>query len=96
MTSLSEFGSAGCKEPQQSLPGLPKCMYLSCAASQLGWKTGIWRGVQDMRRGGTGIPVRFKYQSYWYGNAPALTIYVNADELHSSPTISAAVCAVPA
>ncbi len=33
--------------------------------------------------------------SYWYGNALALTIYVNANELHSL-LLRAAVCAMPA
>jgi len=28
---------------------------------------------------------RSKYQSYWYGNPVALTIYVNANELRFSP-----------
>jgi hypothetical protein len=32
------------------------------------------------------LPFRSKYQSYWYGNALALTIYVNANELRFSPT----------
>jgi hypothetical protein len=27
------------------------------------------------------LGIRCKYQSYWYGNALALTIYVNANEL---------------
>lgn len=31
------------------------------------------------------MPVKGKYQSYWRSNPLALTIYVNADELHSSP-----------
>jgi hypothetical protein len=31
------------------------------------------------------LPFRSKYQSYWYGNPLALTIYVNANELRLSP-----------
>ena len=31
------------------------------------------------------IPVRCKYQSKWYGNPVALTIYVNANGLRFSP-----------
>jgi hypothetical protein len=31
------------------------------------------------------MPAKSKYQSYWYGNSLALTIYVNANELRSSP-----------
>jgi len=33
------------------------------------------------------------YQSYWYGNALALTIYVNANVLRSSSQQNAATCA---
>jgi hypothetical protein len=33
---------------------------------------------------GLGV-ARAKYQSYWYGNPLALTIYVNANELRFSP-----------
>jgi hypothetical protein len=34
------------------------------------------------------MSARCKYQSKWYGNRLALTIYVNANELHFSPNIT--------
>ncbi len=35
-----------------------------------------------------------KYQSKWYGNPLALTIYVNANELRVSPNDLTAICAI--
>jgi len=48
-------------------------------------KTGIWRGVQANSAVLLEMPAKSKYQSKWYGNPLALTIYVNANALHLSP-----------
>jgi hypothetical protein len=42
------------------------------------------------------LTFRSKYQSYWYGNPVALTIYVNANELGFSPNDWQRFASVPA
>jgi hypothetical protein len=47
-------------------------------------KTIIWRGVQHFSAVDAQFTMKSKYQSYWYGNAVALTICVNANGLRFS------------
>src|SRR5579859_7379095 len=56
-------------------------------------KTCNWRRVQQTQSLHSLHNAWCKYQSYWYGNAVALTICVNANELCSSPRDGRAVCA---
>jgi hypothetical protein len=43
-----------------------------------------WRGVQHFSAVDAQCTAKSKYQSYWYGNAVALTICVNANALRFS------------
>ena len=79
--SLTESGGAGATNPNWPREGLPKCMYLGGECLPAIAKTGIWRGLQAKGTVLLEMPAKFKYQSKWYGNPLALTIYVNANEL---------------
>ena len=60
-------------------------MYLEWGALSQHRKTFDWRGVRAKGAVLLEMLVKSKYQSKWYGNRLALTIYVNAHELHSLP-----------
>jgi hypothetical protein len=59
-----------------------------------GEKQPIGVGLRSPGRIATNSAFKSKYQSKWYGNPLALTIYVNANELRFSPNDLTAICAI--